>query len=142
MNHTLQKEKVEEAMDDAKSFSTNQRNQKGKSRIFWLIAIIFTIILSAVLQYSKEQELELNQLQAKLEESIPLKDYGKARYCELLEKVKGTVLCACKSNFIRKIGSLTGYKVSENDIYQTPIETSHKDFFGIAFGIDRTLICY
>ncbi|HNA07564.1 MAG TPA: hypothetical protein PK153_26235 [Leptospiraceae bacterium] len=29
----------------------------------------------------------------------------------------------------------------KNDIYQTPKETSHKDFIGVVFGIDRTLIC-
>jgi hypothetical protein len=104
----------------------NSKNHSTKSNNITLVSNIKTyaylglvlglIVLSSYLKFTKEEEMELEDLQAKIEAGIALKDHEKEKYCKLLQKVKGIVLCACKTNFISKIGSLTGYKVGENDI--------------------------
>ncbi|HMW03433.1 MAG TPA: polymorphic toxin type 47 domain-containing protein [Leptospiraceae bacterium] len=75
------------------------------------------LIIVASLNYvTKADEEELEALQAKLDKREPLKDYEKEAYCDLLWKVKQIQLCACKKNFIKDIGSLTGYTVQKTDL--------------------------
>lgn len=81
-----------------------------------LIGCILIIIVASLQNDNKTDEEKLADLQVKVENHVPLEKYEKEAYCELLWKVKGIQLCTCKKNFIKDIGSLTGYKVKDSDI--------------------------
>ncbi len=75
------------------------------------------LIVVASLQISnKTEEEQLEELQAKIEKREELAAPEKKAYCDLLWKVKKIRLCACKKNFIKDIGSLTGYEVKDSDL--------------------------
>ncbi|HMW06814.1 MAG TPA: polymorphic toxin type 47 domain-containing protein [Leptospiraceae bacterium] len=79
----------------------------------------FLIIIVAALYIDSPSDAEKQELQTieeKMKNGERLKDWEKDRFVELLWKVKGIRLFTCKSNYITKIGSLTGYKVTENDL--------------------------
>src|SRR5690242_9577038 len=79
------------------------------------IIIVLIIVIYASL-HDKSDEANLDDLQSKIDKGIPLLDYEKKSYCDLLYKVKKIRLCACKKNYINRIGSLTGYDVKESDL--------------------------
>ena len=81
-----------------------------------LIGCILTITVASLNYVTKSDEEKLEALQAMIDRREPLKDYEKEAYCDLLWKVKQIRLCACKKNFIKDIGSLTGYPVKETDL--------------------------
>ncbi|HRG48233.1 MAG TPA: polymorphic toxin type 47 domain-containing protein [Leptospiraceae bacterium] len=100
-----------------------QNNRKEKSSNFgrrlFLVSLLvgFILIVVASLKNSDQTEEEqLAVLQAKIEKREVLLEYEKKAYCELLWKVRKVRLCACKKNFIKDIGSLTGYKVKDSDL--------------------------
>jgi type IV pilus biogenesis protein CpaD/CtpE len=76
-----------------------------------LIGCMLTIIVASLNYVTKSDEDQLEALQAKIEKREPLEKYEKEAYCDLLWKVKQIRLCACKKNFIKDIGSVTGYDV-------------------------------
>ncbi len=85
--------------------------------LFVSLALLSIIIVIASLQnVTKADEDQLNELQAKIENRVPLEKYEKEAYCDLLWKVKQIRLCACKKNFIKDIGSVTGYPVQNSDL--------------------------
>ncbi len=81
-----------------------------------LIGCILTITVASINYVTKADEEQLEALQAMIDKREPLKDYEKEAYCDLLWKVKQIRLCACKKNFIKDIGSITGYPVQETDV--------------------------
>ena len=89
----------------------------GKRLFLVSLLVGFILIVVASLQNSDQTEEEqLAVLQAKIEKREVLLEYEKKAYCELLWKVRKVRLCACKKNFIKDIGSLTGYKVKDSDL--------------------------
>ncbi len=102
-------------------FLLQQANVKTKSISKWIISIIATllVIIVSVLYFdtpSDTEKLELQNLENRMEHGERLKEWEKERFIELLWKVKGIRLFTCKSNYIAKIGSLTGYEINENDL--------------------------
>jgi len=81
-----------------------------------LIGCMLTIIVASLNYVTKADEEQLEALQAMIDKREPLKDYEKKAYCDLLWEVKQIRLCACKKNFIKEIGSLTGYPVKDVDL--------------------------
>ncbi len=94
--------------------TTTARSGKLLPVIFALLSII--VVIASLHYATKTDEDQLEVLQAKIDKREPLKDYEKEAYCDLLSKVKQIQLCACKKNFIKDIGSLTGYKVKASDL--------------------------
>jgi len=90
----------------------------------WIVGIVITvvtllIIIVAALYFEKSDDterIELENFEARMEQGERLKDWEKNRFTQLLWKVKGIRLFTCKSNYITKIGSLTGYEINENDL--------------------------
>ncbi|MBK7056167.1 MAG: hypothetical protein IPH52_14180 [Leptospiraceae bacterium] len=81
-----------------------------------LIGCMLTFIVASLNYVTKSDEDQLEALQAKIEKREPLEKYEKEAYCDLLWKVKQIRLCACKKNFIKDIGSVTGYDVQDSDL--------------------------
>lgn len=81
-----------------------------------LISCLLIIIVASLNYVTKADEEQLETLQAKIDKREPLEKYEKEAYCDLLWKVKQIRLCACKKNFIKDIGSLTGYDVKDVDL--------------------------
>ncbi|MBK7056414.1 MAG: hypothetical protein IPH52_15480 [Leptospiraceae bacterium] len=77
---------------------------------------IILIVVASLKNSDQTEEEQLAVLQAKIEKHIPLEKYEKEAYCDLLWKVKQVRLCACQKNFIKDIGSLTGYPIQEHDL--------------------------
>ncbi|MCB1194397.1 MAG: hypothetical protein H7A23_08465 [Leptospiraceae bacterium] len=104
----------------AKNFSIpNKIENKKKTR--YLFSIFFVIILSITLYVFLNMEtnsdaIQLQNFEARIESGETLKDYEKEAFCELLWKVKKIRLCACKENYNKKLGSITGYVMAPNDL--------------------------
>lgn len=92
-------------------------NSRSGKLLFVSLALLSIFIVIASLQNAtKADEDQLNELQAKIENRVPLEKYEKETYCDLLWKIKQIRLCACKKNFIEDIGSVTGYPVQDSDL--------------------------
>lgn len=94
--------------------TTNSRS--GKLLFVSLALLSIFIVIASLQNATKADEDQLNELQAKIENRVPLEKYEKETYCDLLWKIKQIRLCACKKNFIKDIGSLTGYPVKKEDL--------------------------
>ncbi|MCB1156060.1 MAG: hypothetical protein H7A25_22440 [Leptospiraceae bacterium] len=106
---------------------TYRHSNKSKSEykknfiILFLVFLIGSILIITISQLKNPdklevEKLELSNLEAKMEERVPLEKWEKDRFCELLEKVKGIKLFACNENYFCQIGSLTGYEIQAGDI--------------------------
>lgn len=84
--------------------------------LFVSLALLSIIVTASLQNVTKADEDQLNELQAKIENRVPLEKYEKEAYCDLLWKIKQVRLCACKKNFIKDIGSVTGYPVQDSDL--------------------------
>lgn len=96
--------------------TTTSRSGKLLPISFTVISISILVVIASLQNVTKADEEQLDALQAKVENREPLEKYEKEAYCDLLWKVKQIRLCACKTNFIKDIGSLTGYPVKETDL--------------------------
>ncbi|MBK7055546.1 MAG: hypothetical protein IPQ05_04005 [Leptospiraceae bacterium] len=110
---------------NSKSVKNKEANDNTKNlpsylgRRLFLVSLLVGIILIVVASLKNSDQTEEEQLavlQAKIEKHIPLEKYEKEAYCDLLWKVKQVRLCACQKNFIKDIGSLTGYPIQEHDL--------------------------
>jgi len=103
-------------------YQTNQTqpNQKNGRSAWIIIALtsLLVIIVSALYfdTPTDAEKIELQNLEERMAHGETLKDWEKERFVKLLWAVKGIRLFTCKSNYITKIGSLTAYEVSENDL--------------------------
>ncbi len=114
MNLLLGKSPAKEEMHPDKE-NVSRRFRRSLLIVSLGIGFVFIVLASLQIQ-DKTDEKSLEELQAKIEKRIPLEKYEKETYCELLWKLKQVRLCACQKNFIKDIGSLTGYPIQENDL--------------------------
>jgi|JI8StandDraft_1071087.scaffolds.fasta_scaffold156713_2 hypothetical protein len=102
---------------DDKPLDKHKREPLSITRILLPISLMvgcILIIVASLQNPNKTEEEQLEELQAKIEKREALLVHEKESYCELLWKIKKVRLCACKKNFIKDIGSLTGYKVKKD----------------------------
>lgn len=83
---------------------------------FALVSISIIMIVASLQNPNKTDEEQFEELQSRVDQKFPLEDFEKIAYCDLLWKLKKVRLCACKKNFIKDIGSLTGYEVKPIDL--------------------------
>ncbi|MBK6606838.1 MAG: hypothetical protein IPQ05_11090 [Leptospiraceae bacterium] len=97
-----------------------EKTMGSSTKLLLPVSLFFTCLLLVIVasfqNSSKTDEEKLEELQAKIEKRVPLQKFEKEAYCELLWKVKQINLCACKKNFIKDIGSLTGYDIQDSDL--------------------------
>lgn len=84
---------------------------------FFISTILILIIATFYADSPTEQEKrELQNLENRMEQGERLTYQEKLVFTDLLWKVKRIRLFTSKTNYIRIIGSLTGYKVTEHDL--------------------------
>lgn len=107
-------------------FSLQQTNQdtqptQKKGRSTWIIIAITSLLVIIVSAFyfdtpTDAEKIELQNLEERMAHGERLQDWEKEKFVKLLWAVKGIRLFTCQSNYITKIGSLTAYEVSENDL--------------------------
>ncbi|MEM7181441.1 MAG: polymorphic toxin type 47 domain-containing protein [Spirochaetota bacterium] len=121
-----------------------KKPKKGKGYILFLVFLILSVITvilnqSKLTKFTVGEERELANLEERMQNKILLKDWEKERYCELLNKIKGIKLFACKENYFCNVGSLTGYTIQSGDVDLRETGISFADALKLAFaktGVD------
>ncbi|MBK8396878.1 MAG: hypothetical protein IPL26_16820 [Leptospiraceae bacterium] len=86
------------------------------SLIIVITIVVFTFSLYYVDQATEEDRIRFQNLEERIANGDSLTNDEKLLFDDLLFKIRGFRLFTCKFNYITKIGSLTGYEVSEHDI--------------------------
>jgi len=84
--------------------------------IIAITIVVFTFSLYYEVKPTEEDKIRFQNLEERIANGDSLTNDEKLLFDDLLFKIRGFRLFTCKFNYITKIGSLTGYEVSEYDI--------------------------
>ena len=109
------------ALKDRKGVAIPKHKREKKQSVKLFISIVLLLFLAYIINQqdsksTEQEQIELKNLEEKIASKQPLANWEKDRFCQLLAKIRGIQLFACKENYFCNLGSLTGYEIKPGDI--------------------------
>ncbi|MEM7182938.1 MAG: polymorphic toxin type 47 domain-containing protein [Spirochaetota bacterium] len=134
-------------LQERKGVAIPKRKHQSKQGLKLFVSIVLLLSLAYITNQNEtksaeQEQIELKNIEEKIASKQPLANWEKKRFCQLLAKIRGIQLFACKENYFCNLGSLTGYELKPGDIDLRGSEITFTEALKIAFtktGIDTSL---